>query len=164
MRTNTDSVDCHLCRTSTWGHEGLCTKATSRAYRYRNAWDERLGISASYQGTTSRYCRHWYQRLFGWRKRKKIRSTMVRCVLCDYSKRNSHDSTGSNHRKSHWKWRGCVVGGEEHKLHAAFRQGITDHCQLCERIHHFHYCTPTEYQRSIGKDICTTSFREAPCS
>ena len=41
---------------------------------------------------------------------------------------------------------------------------ITDHCQLCERIHHFHYCTPTEYQRSIGKDICTTSFREAPCS
>ena len=27
--------------------------------------DERLGISASYQGTTSRYCRHWYQRLFG---------------------------------------------------------------------------------------------------
>lgn len=34
---------------------------------------------------------------------KKIRSTMVRCVLCDYSKRNSHDSTGSNHRKSHWK-------------------------------------------------------------
>ena len=95
---------------------------------------------------------------------KKIRSTMVRCVLCDYSKRNSHDSTGSNHRKSHWKRRGCVVGGEEHKLHAAFRQGITDHCQLCERIHHFHYCAPTEYQRSIGKDICTTSFREAPCS
>lgn len=66
--------------------------------------------------------------------------------------------------KSHWKRRGCVVGGEEHKLHAAFRQGITDHCQLCERIHHFHYCAPTEYQRSIGKDICTTSFREAPCS
>ena len=59
---------------------------------------------------------------------------------------------------------GNDVGGEEHKLHAAFRQGITDHCQLCERIHHFHYCTPTEYQRSIGKDICTTSFREAPCS
>ena len=56
------------------------------------------------------------------------------------------------------------MGGEEHKLHAAFRQGITDHCQLCERIHHFHYCTPTEYQRSIGKDICATSFREAPCS
>lgn len=35
--------------------------------------------------------------------KKMIRSTMVRCVLCDYSKRNSHDSTGSNHRKSHWK-------------------------------------------------------------
>ena len=54
--------------------------------------------------------------------------------------------------------------GKEHKFHAAFRQGITDHCRLCERIHHFHYCAPTEYQRSIGKDICTTSFREAPCS
>lgn len=38
------------------------------------------------------------------------------------------------------------------------------HCRLCERIHHFHYCAPTEYQRGIGKDICTTSFREAPCS
>ena len=91
-------------------------------------------------------------------------STMVRCVLCDYSKRNSHDSTGPNHRKSHWKRRGCVVDREEHEFHAAFRQGITDHCQLCERIHHFHYCAPTEYQRGIGKDICTTSFREAPCS
>lgn len=78
--------------------------------------------------------------------------------------RNSHDSTGSNHRKSHWKRRGCVVDREEHEFHAAFRQGITDHCQLCERIHHFHYCAPTEYQRGIGKDICTTSFREAPCS
>ncbi len=54
--------------------------------------------------------------------------------------------------------------GEEHEFHAAFRQGITDHCRLCERIHHFHYCAPTEYQRGIGKDICTTSFREAPCS
>lgn len=95
---------------------------------------------------------------------KKIRSTMVRCVLCDYSKRNSHDSTGPNHRKSHWKRRGCVVDREEHEFHAAFRQGITDHCRLCERIHHFHYCAPTEYQRGIGKDICTTSFREAPCS
>ena len=89
---------------------------------------------------------------------------MARCVLCNYSKRNSHNPTGPNHRKSHWKWRSCVVDGKEHGIHATFRQGIADHRQLCKWIHHFRHRPATQRQRSIGEDICTASFRETSCS
>ena len=42
------------------------------------------------------------------------------------------------------------LSGKELQIIANYARGFTT--------------SPTEYQRSIGKDICTTSFREAPCS
>ena len=60
---------------------------------------------------------------------------MVRCVLCDYSKRNSHDSTGSNHGKATGNdevasWAGKSINsmrlsGKELQIIANYARGFT---------------------------------------